>query len=141
MSKKYIYLFIFSLMLFVSCKNNENVIINNELLNEDKIDESSAFISYSEINNGLINNSYIENDICEVHNKIMNMGNVKIYYGLIRPNKTLMEYYELRAKYFPNTNDALNGGCVVLDFDYSKKYICNECNNERDKYKNILGLN
>jgi hypothetical protein len=135
------YVFIFSLILFVSCKyNDKNILVNNELLNENKIEESFDFINYYELNDELIN-PYIENNICEIHNKIMDMGNVKIYYGLIRPNKTLMEYYELRSKYFPNSNDALNGGCIVTDINYYEKYICNECNNERDKYKNILGLN
>ena len=138
------YLFIISLVLIVSCKyNDKNILVNNELLNENKIEESFDIINYSELNNELINNPYIENNICEVHNKIMEMGDVKIFYGLFKPNKNneLMEYYELRSKYFPNSNDALNGGSIVRDINHFEKYICDECNNERDKYRNILGIN
>ena len=144
MRKIYMYLFIFSLILSASCKNNnKNIPVNNELSNENKTDESFDFINYSELNNESINNSNIENNICEVHNKIMDMGDVRIFYGLFKPNKNnkLMEYYELRSKYFPNSNDALNGGSIVRDINHFEKYICDECNNERDKYKNILGIN
>jgi hypothetical protein len=158
------FLFIFSLIIstLFSCKsvgkNKKIGKIDNGPLNKDSTienldenidsginsDKDNSDLS-DKVMNGLntgsdYNEEFIETDICEIHNRKMFKENIRIYYGLIKLGENAMKYYELRAKYFPNSNDSVNGGCVVRDRRYSEKYICEECNNQRDKYKNILGL-
>jgi hypothetical protein len=156
-------LFIFSLIISILFSRESNDKdkkigkINNESLNKNTIENLDENIgsgmnrhkdysdSFLKIMSGLdtgsdYNEEFIETDICEIHNRKMAKENIRIYYGLIKLGENAMKYYELRSNYFPNSNDPVNGGCVVRDRRYSEKYICEECNNQRDKYKNILGL-
>jgi hydroxymethylpyrimidine pyrophosphatase-like HAD family hydrolase len=154
---------IFVLLIIVSCKDKHN--ITNEVqiknINSD-VDENINYESILSIDiNGipyrdmteLFNQlkdelsvetdntgDIIENNICEIHKIIMARDSIRIIYGLIKPNNSEMEYYRLRRTYFPNSNDPINGGCVISDIRYLEEYICNECNKERDKYKRILEL-
>jgi hypothetical protein len=91
--------------------------------------------------NNISKNNYYENDICEIHNQNMIKENIDIkFVGEYKPTDTEMEYLGLMITYFPNSNDPKRVGVLVCDEKYSEEYVCNECNKERDKYKNILGL-
>ena len=79
------------------------------------------------------NKSARAEDICQVHHKKMSKVNVEISYGL--PAKATRDYYSLRSQYFPNSSDPVMGGCVVTDQKYAQRYVCDECNIEREKYK------
>jgi hypothetical protein len=101
---------LFVLSIFISCEYNKNIATND--------------------------NAFTENNICEIHYQQMTKENIRIRYGLIKINNTEMEYYRLRLKYFPNSNDPINGGCINTGKIFFESYICEECNKERDKYKN-----
>jgi len=85
--------------------------------------------------------SSTKNNICEIHNLVMAKESIRIYYGLVVLNDTQREYFSLRREYFPNCNDAIEGGCIYSDIGYSVEYICDECNKERDKNKYLLEIN
>jgi hypothetical protein len=122
MEKRRIINLILSLLLLMSllpsCKTKDD-------------DINGAMVVLNEYAYG--SDEFSEGEICGVHNKGMVKGKVSVAYGLIRPNDTEMKYYESRYEYFPNCDDFVFGGCVVGD-PYAEKYICKECNKERDKY-------
>jgi hypothetical protein len=103
--------------LLPSCKTKDNDINGAMVINEYAYDSDE----------------FNEDEICGVHNKRMVIGKVSVAYGLIRPTDTEMKYYTSRYEYFPNCDDFVFGGCVLGD-PYLEKYICKECNKERDKY-------
>jgi len=117
--------------VFANTKNNANA--NNSL--EAYIDELHNVkpLTYDI--------SSTKNNICEIHNLPMAKENIRIYYGLVQLNDAKRQYYSLRRGYFPNCNDAIEGGCIYSDIGYSVEYICDECNKERDKNKYLLELN
>ena len=84
--------------------------------------------------------SSTKNNICQIHNLNMAKESIRIYYGLVQLDDMGREYRSLRSEYFPNSNDAINSGCVYSDIRYSVEYICDECNKEREKYKNLLEI-
>jgi hypothetical protein len=141
------------LITIISCKNEgDNAIkesLNKELIIEETENMNFAEKDYSELFNEIISNeddnifsseNIIGNSICEIHNRQMYKENIRIHYGLIKPTDNEMEYYKLRSRFFPNSNDSVNGGCVVSDKKYYEGYICEECNTERDKYIIILEI-
>jgi hypothetical protein len=150
---QYVLIFIF----IVSCVNKEqndigikdettSIIIENDI--ENDIEEL-----YSELNS-VLDDDYKKsfgNNICIIHYEQMHKEKIIIHYGLIALDDVEMEYNELKSlkmiefnklkkTHFPNSSYSLWGGCVISDENNFYDYICNECNNERDKYKNILGL-
>jgi hypothetical protein len=168
MNGKYFYkiLLVSSIIIFSCNYTNENaefidkrIVINREE-NKGKTEQNISvndimYKDLSELYYKVLNEKYnndnfweetlfwgeeVENNICQIHNIEMYKENIRIYYGLIKPNETKMRYYELQAIYFPNNNSSINGGCVLTDKRYVEKYICDECNKKRSEYKTILGI-
>jgi len=153
---QYLFLFIF----IVSCvkKEENNIDIKDQtiLIENDngKIDDNENIDElYNELISVLnVNGDYkksIGDNICLIHNEQMHKEKIKIRYGLIEPEtdkleyneiKKMIEFYKLKKTYFPNSRYSLYGGCVITDEDDFEDYICNECNEEKDNYMNILGL-
>jgi hypothetical protein len=126
--------FVILSFIIISCRN-ENFL--EKIVNEEPITNANENINSGEID---YSKNLTENGICEIHNRQMYKGNIRIYYGLIKPTDNEIKYYELRSKYFYNSDDPINGGCFISDIKYFEEYICEECNIERDKYKNILKM-
>ena len=81
------------------------------------------------------NETATENNICQVHNIKMNKDKVRISYGY--PSDETFALYALMGEHFPNSDQPVNDGCVN-SFDepqYTERYICTECNAERDKFE------
>jgi hypothetical protein len=83
-----------------------------------------------------------ENFFCRIHNKEMNLQRVKVFYDLISYPHTYAgnvivdpppEYYDTKAKYFPNCKEPENGGCLRYK-SYEYIYACRKCNLARDKW-------
>jgi hypothetical protein len=89
--------------------------------------------------------SIIENNICKIHNIEMEKQNINLLTGILKLNNMEEELNILRREYFPNTNDPISTYDVIYSNEEGwiknvKFYVCDECNKERDKYKNLLDL-
>jgi hypothetical protein len=144
-------------MLF-SCKNKK--IVNIETSEEDEYKLYNGFglneneVPYYRNINEIVyviygfgndedNNSYkyMDNNICKVHNIEMEKNDIKLISGILRLNNKKKELNKLRRDYFPNSSDPVSSYDVIfVDKEYVKLFVCYECNNERKKYINILGL-
>ena len=95
---------------------------------KDKIHTINDMISLNKI-------SEQENTICKIHNMEMKKKRVKIFYGL--PSMNWSEYDKIKDELFPNCDDPVAGGCVIrfLRKNTTKIYICENCNIDRNKWK------
>jgi hypothetical protein len=75
-------------------------------------------------------------NICSVHNIEMKKQNVEIMYGL--PAGFYFEYLsKIMTILFPNCDEGVLGGCIVGDPETVKIYVCEQCNKDRDEWKEI----
>ena len=78
--------------------------------------------------------SFVETDICQIHNLKMSAKNVRILYGLLMDE--YFTYYKIRIKLFPHCDDPEPAfSCVVGNERYVEKYVCKDCNIDRDNWK------
>ena len=63
-------------------------------------------------------------------------GKVPILYGM--PNGPPIGYFEAKEKYFQNCDDQIIGGCIIDEKfpEYRNVYICEQCNENRNKWIN-----
>jgi len=74
--------------------------------------------------------------ICRIHNSEMSVENVSILYGLLS-NEQFAYDSEIKSEMFPNCNDPVPAfSCIIGEKRYVKKYVCMDCNNDRDKWIN-----
>jgi hypothetical protein len=60
---------------------------------------------------------------------------VPIRYGLFRfSSSEELQYLEARASTFPNSDDAVLGGCVLEPEQTTSKNVCRTCNATRDAW-------
>jgi len=86
-------------------------------------------------NNGKQKTSKKNSNICIVHNCIMVNKKISIIYGMPAFGPPL-GYEEAKENNFPNCDDEILGGCCVEKTKYKNKYVCKECNDVRDSWKN-----
>jgi hypothetical protein len=158
--RQFLYFLIIIISLSIIClsckykKNNyeENVYKwwdDNEFPYYRDINEIT-FVLYGDFENAKdeINNYYrniVENNICKIHYINMKKEDIKLISGILRLNEKEKELNELRKELFPNSNDPISSGDVIYvneegSIKFINIFVCDECNNERDKNKNILGL-
>lgn len=77
-----------------------------------------------------------KNNICNIHNCIMEKKQIPIMYGL--PIGPIVGYTKEREISFSNCDDKLLGGCCISDenLNFELLYVCNYCNQARDEWKN-----
>ena len=104
-----------------------------------KVDENKT-IAFGQ---GLYNNLFAidtrsvtyENNVtkCYLHLTEMEKQNVGILYGLLGHGWWSYSR-EIREVFFPNCDDIIEGGCVIGYERYMNIYVCENCNNDRDKW-------
>ena len=75
---------------------------------------------------------------CPVHGGSMRGASVRIIYGYVMWISP--ECPENRAEFYPNCDDAVLGGCVVMPAKTVRKNICPTCNSARDAWRSNVGL-
>jgi hypothetical protein len=75
---------------------------------------------------------------CPVHGRSMRGASVPIIYGYVMSLSP--ERPENRAEFYPNCDDAVLGGCVVMPAKTVRKNICEACNAARDAWRSNVGL-
>jgi predicted RNA-binding Zn-ribbon protein involved in translation (DUF1610 family) len=60
---------------------------------------------------------------------------IPIIYGF--PISPVTGYTDARNEYFPNCDDEVLGGCEICRRKKLSKYICKQCNADRDEWKDL----
>jgi hypothetical protein len=75
---------------------------------------------------------------CPVHGASMRGSSVRIIFGYVM--RLSPERPENAAEFYPNCDDPVLGGCVVMPAKTMRKNICAACNAARDAWRHNVGL-